>query len=182
MDYVSPSKARFYWSATIGRDIFGGTETDQIDGYSLSPVDREQIATEVPEGWYILETECEHMLNATMYAGDMYGSALATLLWSEVDENDEPFDELWAPDDINESDRMTLLSDIRDFLSDDVLYMLAEDGISPEQAGHDFILSANGHGTGFWDRDGANCSALHNIARMYGFELYKGDDDVLYIA
>lgn len=34
-------------------------------------------------------------------------------------------------------------------------------GVTPEQAGHDFWLTRNGHGTGFWDRP----------KTMYGEEL-----------
>lgn len=36
-------------------------------------------------------------------------------------------------------------------------------------AGHDFFLSRNGHGTGFWDRGmGSVGDALHKAAEVYG--------------
>ena len=44
---------------------------------------------------------------------------------------------------------------------------------SPEQVGHDFWLTRNGHGAGFWDRpeiyDGKeNAETLSNSARSFG--------------
>jgi hypothetical protein len=55
-----------------------------------------------------------------------------------------------------------------------------------DQAGHDFALSRNGHGTGFNDRP--ECvygkkygEYLHNRAKALGeFHLYKGDDGLIY--
>lgn len=40
---------------------------------------------------------------------------------------------------------------------------------SPGQAGHDFYLTRNGHGAGFWDRGaGAAGDRLADAARVYG--------------
>lgn len=47
---------------------------------------------------------------------------------------------------------------------------LESDGIPASQAGHDFILSANGHGTGFWDRGYPHGDELHDIASGYSFD------------
>ena len=62
-----------------------------------------------------------------------------------------------------------------------------------EQAGHDFYLTRNGHGAGFWDR--TTCAdasfsresvaklgkRLTDAAHVYGsFSLYVGDDGKLY--
>jgi hypothetical protein len=51
-----------------------------------------------------------------------------------------------------------------------------------EDAGHDFWLSRNGHGTGFWDRGhGKLGDSLHSIAKYYGeVSLYLGDDGLIY--
>jgi hypothetical protein len=48
--------------------------------------------------------------------------------------------------------------------------------------GHDFWLSRNGHGTGFWDRDlGEVGDTLHTTAKLAGeCNLYVGDDGRLY--
>ena len=42
--------------------------------------------------------------------------------------------------------------------------LIGEDAI--EQAGHDFWLSRNGHGTGFWDRDPALYGGEYNAKRL----------------
>jgi hypothetical protein len=43
-----------------------------------------------------------------------------------------------------------------------------DDGQSPEQAGHDFWLTRNGHGAGFWDGDWpVNGDTLYLIAKSY---------------
>jgi hypothetical protein len=51
------------------------------------------------------------------------------------------------------------------------------------QAGHDFWLTRNGHGAGFWDGDWneSAASALDAGAKEFGdFDLYVGDDGVIY--
>lgn len=55
-----------------------------------------------------------------------------------------------------------------------------------EYAGHDFWLTRNRHGTGFWDREGLNEStskALTDAAHKFGeCDLYNGDDGKLYFS
>lgn len=51
------------------------------------------------------------------------------------------------------------------------------------QAGHDFWMTRNGHGVGFWDGDWSEPYAdmLDKGARCYGeFETYAGDDGMIY--
>lgn len=45
--------------------------------------------------------------------------------------------------------------------------LLTADGIPASQAGHDFILSANHHGTGFWDRGYPHGDELHDLSDGY---------------
>lgn len=49
-------------------------------------------------------------------------------------------------------------------------------------AGHDFWLTRNGHGAGFWDGDwGAYGDALDKAAKQFrGFDLCRGDDGKIY--
>ncbi len=53
-----------------------------------------------------------------------------------------------------------------------------------EYFGHDFLLSRDGHGAGFWDRGlGALGERLHALAKPFGESgLYVGDDSILYVA
>lgn len=52
-----------------------------------------------------------------------------------------------------------------------------------ERAGHDFWLTRNHHGAGFWDRDlGPIGDALTDAAHEYGeTEMYRGDDGLIYV-
>lgn len=54
--------------------------------------------------------------------------------------------------------------------------------LTDEQAGHDFWLTRNGHGSGFWDRDiGAAGEQLTQAAHKCGeCNLYRGDDGRIY--
>lgn len=58
------------------------------------------------------------------------------------------------------------------------------DGITDEQAGHDFWLTRNGHGTGFWDRGlGKVGDKLTALCKPYGSrDVYVGDDNALHFA
>ena len=52
-----------------------------------------------------------------------------------------------------------------------------------EQAGHDFWLTRNGHGAGFWDGawDESVSKILTDAAHAFGeFDLYVGDDRLIY--
>jgi hypothetical protein len=48
---------------------------------------------------------------------------------------------------------------------------------TPEQAGHDFWLTRNGHGSGFWDRQLEGGDVLTAIAKTFGeLGVYVPDD------
>lgn len=116
--------------------------------------------------------------------------AVKTLLWSECTEHGDSLSDLYAIDHISESVINELREDVMNFLDmvwdhEDAelsarLWTLANADL--EQFGHDFILSRNGHGTGFWDRgNGEVGDALHEMAKSFGsFHLYAGDDGFLY--
>jgi hypothetical protein len=58
-------------------------------------------------------------------------------------------------------------------------------GYTPERAGHDFWLTRNGHGAGFWDRgelkEGGLGDKLSEAAKTMGeCSLYLGDDELVY--
>jgi hypothetical protein len=57
-------------------------------------------------------------------------------------------------------------------------------GRTMEQAGHDFWLTRNRHGAGFWDRGlpGDLGKRLTDMAHPYGSQdIYVGDDGSLYV-
>ena len=57
------------------------------------------------------------------------------------------------------------------------------DSYSEEQAGHDYWLTRNRHGAGFWDRGLGSIGAdLTTVAHRDGERsLYRGDDGLLYL-
>lgn len=57
-------------------------------------------------------------------------------------------------------------------------YSFPKDGYGAGNAGHDFWLTRNGHGCGFWDRDlGEIGDKLTEAAKKFGeVNLYVGDD------
>ena len=59
--------------------------------------------------------------------------------------------------------------------------LLRESGLHPDHAGHDFWLTRNRHGAGFWDRGlGDVGQALTDAAYAYReLNLYIGDDKLL---
>lgn len=67
-------------------------------------------------------------------------------------------------------------------------YSHAESGAGPEDmAGHDFWLTRNGHGAGFWDRSALDADGLGDklteVAKGFGeSDLYRGDDGAIYIS
>lgn len=111
---------------------------------------------------------------------------LECALWSSTDDDGTPLDDSCGPDAIAPDALARMVEDCRRFReSHRDLYA---DGWSDEQAGHDFWLTRNGHGAGFWDRydDCPQAEAgerLSDAARHWGTcNLYRGDDGLLYLA
>lgn len=74
-----------------------------------------------------------------------------------------------------------LVADAKDFQKTNraLLDRANEQGRDDAHLGHDFWLSRNGHGTGFWDRGlGAIGTELHKNAKPYGeCHLELGEDE-----
>jgi hypothetical protein len=90
---------------------------------------------------------------------------VTAMLWSSTDESDEsggvPMDENYTLDDLTPDAWEQVESDCRDFLESVGEHITAENYIGRNTsgasvlalAGHDFWLTRNGHGAGFWDGD-----------------------------
>jgi hypothetical protein len=130
------------------------------------------------------------------------------LLWSEtvddVEEDPDEYGELpqinadyrYGPDDIAPEAMAEIRGDCSGFVAahGDLLLAMGETAaelqpnvhryFDPEgDGGHNFCLSRNGHGTGFWDRGlGELGDRLHDAAKFYGTQgLYVADDGLLYV-
>jgi hypothetical protein len=106
-------------------------------------------------------------------------------LWSTNDDDDKPLDANYDPDDIAPDTLATIIADCRRFQADNAADLALaykrypQKEWSPEaQAGHDFWLTRNGHGTGFWDRGiGKVGDQLTDASRKCGeVNLYVGDN------
>ena len=104
-------------------------------------------------------------------------------LWSSMDESDEqggePLDANYGLDDIAPETLASILEVCKAFQKDH-----ADDiGGELERAGHDFWLTRNGHGAGFWDGDWDDevGRRLTEASDVFGsVDLYVGDDGLIY--
>ena len=108
---------------------------------------------------------------------------LICALWSSTDDHDRPLDKHYLITDLSPEALKSIREDVEGFLE------LAKDklkaaNLSEEQTGHDFWLTRNGHGTGFWDRGlGKVGDKLSDIAKTFGSsDIYVGADGLLYVA
>jgi hypothetical protein len=110
---------------------------------------------------------------------------MTAALWSSHDESDEcggdPMDDNYGIQHIADETFAAMIEDCQAFQRDHA-QTLARCSGDMSQAGHDFWLTRNGHGTGFWDRDDAVWDKaareeLSRSARSSGnVDLYVGDD------
>lgn len=114
-------------------------------------------------------------------------SYIETALWSSTDnstpQGGEPLDKNYTIDDISTETISNMIDDCEDFQKSNFDYISS----NPARAGHDFWLTRNRHGAGFWDGEwnndpdwkgtGSKGDFLTHQAHAYGeFNLYIGDD------
>lgn len=114
-------------------------------------------------------------------------------LWSSSDDEDDPLDSNYGIADIAPGAMEQIVADCAAFQKDNAemlakayeLYAPHADAPRKESSGgHDFWLTRNGHGAGFWDRGlGEIGDALTKAAHKAGeVDLYVGDDGLIYEA
>lgn len=125
---------------------------------------------------------------------------IGTLLWSESCHGTSPEcdhagrtgDDLWNCDISLESigyDIADLAPGVLDAIRAEVTDFVTANAadladMSPDDIGHNFLLSRNHHGTGFWDRGlGDLGDRLHKASDPYGnTDTYVGDDGQIYVS
>lgn len=118
----------------------------------------------------------DDLLSTTDAFTDAY---LECALWSSTDESrddgGDPLDDNYGPDDIDNLALASAIEDCRDFQKENASDL---EGLDLEQAGHDFWLTRNRHGAGFWDRGlGDKGERLTKASHGYGEVcLVVGDD------
>lgn len=102
-------------------------------------------------------------------------------LWSSHDNSTEsggyPLDQNYSAGDIAPETMTRMVSDCAEFQKYNA--NLLDHARTPDYNGHDFWLTRNRHGAGFWDRGlGATGAHLTRAAQACGeFDLYIGDDN-----
>lgn len=104
-----------------------------------------------------------------------FTSYVSAALFTSTDDDGEPLDKNYIGADIAPETIAKMKTDCEAFCEANRADLK---GIDRAQAGHDFWLTRNGHGAGFWDRGlGEVGERLTKSAESFGaFELYIGDD------
>lgn len=100
---------------------------------------------------------------------------LECALWASLDDDGDPLD-VHDVTDIAPPTLAEMVADCKDFQESH--YDDMSDDLS--RAGHDFWLTRNGHGAGFWDGDWPDDvgKRLTEASKVYGeYALYFSDDD-----
>ena len=118
-------------------------------------------------------------MSTDTYLDTMLEAYLTAAEWTAPDEDGEershPGGEFVSMADRDAETVATARQDCTHF------YLLAASLLSEwtaDQAGHDFWLTRNGHGTGFWDRGKAHGDALSQIAQDLSGETTEWVDSV----
>jgi len=103
-------------------------------------------------------------------------------LWSSLDNDGEPLENNYLASSIDPESLDKMLQDCIKFQNEnaEMLEKAGNDG----QNGHDFWLTRNGHGAGFWDRGYAKVvgDALTAAAHAFGeSNLLESEDGTLFI-
>lgn len=116
----------------------------------------------------------EHNNIDTEYLEKVVNSYLEAALWAEN------LDDKYSINDISTESILSSRYDVINFLKKAKTLV---DDLEPDQIGHDFWLTRNGHGAGFWDRDlGETGDKLTEICKEIGnVWIYVGDDGKIYI-
>ena len=110
---------------------------------------------------------------------DFVTAYVTCALWSSTDNSDDsggdPLDDNYGTDDIEPATFAAMVADCEAFMQANKRDLR---GMNIEQAGHDFWLTRNGHGAGFWDRGlGVKGDRLTKASKVYGScDLYVGDN------
>lgn len=121
-------------------------------------------------------------------------SYVETALWSSTDESDpetggNPMDDNYGPEDIAPETLTAMANDCQRFQTEQGEWITEENYLeggrysAEEIAGHHFWLTRNGHGSGFWNGQWAECAdeALTKASEAFGeYHLYVGDDGKIY--
>lgn len=128
------------------------------------------------------ETQKEVLIKSMDEFTDAYvEAALCTSTDNRNESGGLPLDKNYTVDDIDINTLAKMIKDCKDFKKK-CKRVYERGGWDDKHAGHDFWLTRNGHGTGFWDSGYKNPfverigKVLTKVSKAYGeFSLYIGD-------
>jgi hypothetical protein len=162
-----------YWGHASGEWIYRATDTVHDNECFV----RARSLTAAKAA--VRETFPRAELTDSAELGSFVSAYVECALWASSADDGTPLDQTEA--ELSDDVWAAAESDCESFLSEWSVTVEAA-GLSIEQAGHDFWLSRNGHGAGFFDRGcGELGDKLQDAARCYGqVDLYMGDDGLIY--
>ena len=128
-------------------------------------------------------------------AQTFFNAYVEAALWSSYDEatpaGGEPLDKNYSAADLAPETAEQMRADCERFRAEQAELLTRyyaelppkEEWTGEAQAGHDFWLSRNGHGAGFFDREASRevCDGLQAAAKSFGnVDLYVEDDGLIY--
>lgn len=121
----------------------------------------------------------EAALWSSTYSADEDGNPVS---YEAEGARDLALDESYDADDLAPETLGKMRADCKDFIDANI-----DDLLNARDAahnGHDFWLTRNGHGAGFWDRGlGELGDRLTEASTVYGeSDIYVGDDGLLYVS
>lgn len=156
---------------------------------SLDRDDCKVLLRRLDEDGYAASNVVATMIRHRLNVGPLDAFTLAYItaaLWTETDGEEHPLEDNYGPEDIDEGALASIIADCRKFQGEHGIPEY-RDGkwTDAEMAGHDFWLTRNGHGVGFWDRDALSeddQKKYTDAAEAFGeCNLYVGDDGKLYV-
>lgn len=109
---------------------------------------------------------------------------IACAVWLLTDEEGNSLEAVYDASDLADDARAHMRRDVADFMENNqALLDRLPEWYGADRVGHDFWLTRNGHGAGFWDRGLERLGDdLTEACKPYGSsDLYVGDDGKLYV-
>lgn len=112
---------------------------------------------------------------------EFFAGYVAAALWTCTDDDGTPLDSRYVSGDIASDALAAMQTDCEAFHASHRELWISD--MTDSQAGHDYWLTRNGHGVGYWGRGIKYGNTLTVIANAASASyLYVGDDSRLYIA
>lgn len=194
---INPRKTAFDWHKGMHSHLYTFSDSGYIKSYTHLRDEILNIKPENTEGPWVEESVkyldsyvtalAELKTNAPWAYPDsplevFIKQYLVTALWSSSDyENEAPMDKNYGLEDIHIDTLLQMRADCVDFYA--INREATDNNLGPKQAGHDFWLTRNGHGSGFWDSAWPEdvSDQLDKNSKNYGtYDLYIGDDNLIH--